>query len=90
MNRRQFNMITGASAVSTLFDRPRAGLHEIRNTTSWAVSTNTPDGKYIAFSYGPNGQQHVGRVARAWHTCVADAAETNVWVPLTTAGDSKP
>ena len=48
----------------------------------------SPDGKYIAFSYGPNGQQHVGLMARGWHTCVADAAETNVWVTLTTAGES--
>ena len=48
----------------------------------------SPDGKYIAFSYGPNGQQHVGRIARGWHTCVADAAETNVWVTLTTTGES--
>jgi len=50
--------------------------------------TNTPDGKYIAFSHGPNAQQHVGRMAREWHTCVADAAETNVWVTLTTVGES--
>jgi Tol biopolymer transport system component len=48
----------------------------------------SPDGKYIAFSHGPNGQQHVGRMARGWHTCVADAGETNVWVTLTTAGES--
>lgn len=41
MNRRQFNMSTGASAASTLFDRLRAGFHEIRNTTSRAVSSNT-------------------------------------------------
>jgi Tol biopolymer transport system component len=48
----------------------------------------SPDGKYIAFSHGPNGQQHVGRMARGWHTCVADAAETNVWVIVTTDGES--
>ncbi len=48
----------------------------------------SPSGKYIAFSHGPNGRQHVGHVARGWHTCVADADETNVWVKITTSGDS--
>jgi len=46
----------------------------------------SPDGKYVAFSYGPDGSQHVGQMARGWHICVADAAQRNVWVVLTKEG----
>ncbi|MGB2824496.1 MAG: hypothetical protein WBF17_26205, partial [Phycisphaerae bacterium] len=48
----------------------------------------SPDGKYLLFSHGPNGPQHVGLKAPGWHVCVADAADTNVWVALTTDGQS--
>ena len=48
----------------------------------------SPDGKYIAFSYGPKGGEQVGTMAKGWHICVADAAQDNVWVPVTTDGVS--
>ena len=48
----------------------------------------SPDGKYITFSYGPKqGEEQMGEHAAGWHICVADAAETNVWVVLTRDGD---
>lgn len=47
----------------------------------------SPDGKYIAFSYGSsNGSQHVGDRATGWDIGVADASQVNIWVPLTTGG----
>jgi Tol biopolymer transport system component len=48
----------------------------------------SPDGKYIAFSYGPHGSQHVGEMARDWQICVADAAEENIFVMVTSKGES--
>ena len=48
----------------------------------------SPDGKYIAFSYGPKAGEQVGTMAKGWHICVADASQTNVWVALTTDGTS--
>jgi Tol biopolymer transport system component len=45
----------------------------------------SPDGKYIAFSYGPfKGGQQVGGKARGWNICVADM--TGKWVKITTDG----
>ena len=48
----------------------------------------SPDGKYIAFSYGPKGGEQVGAMAKGWHICVADASKKDVWVALTTDGVS--
>lgn len=48
----------------------------------------SPDGRHVAFSFGPNGSQHVGIVARGWRICVADAAKENVYVPVTREGVS--
>jgi len=48
----------------------------------------SPDGKYIAFAHGPEGDQSVGQIARGWNICVADASQNNVWVRLTTDGVS--
>jgi len=48
----------------------------------------SPDGKYIAFSYGPKGGEQVGTMAKGWHICVADASQRDVWVVLTTDGVS--
>jgi Tol biopolymer transport system component len=46
----------------------------------------SPDGKYIAFSYGSfNGGQQVGGKARGWNICVADM--TGKWVKITTDGN---
>ena len=46
----------------------------------------SPDGQYIAFSYGPfNGGQQVGGKARGWNICVADM--TGKWVQITTDGN---
>ncbi|HIQ21809.1 MAG TPA: hypothetical protein EYH34_11325 [Planctomycetes bacterium] len=53
----------------------------------------SPDGKYLAFSRGPAGKRMgripeiVGVPATGWNICVADAAATNRWVPLTTDGN---
>ena len=48
----------------------------------------SPDGKYLAFSYGPKGGEQVGAMAKGWHICVADASRTNVWIALTSDGQS--
>ena len=46
----------------------------------------SPDGKYIAFSYGPSaGGQQVGGLAKAWNICVTDM--TGPWVKITTDGN---
>jgi len=46
----------------------------------------SPDGKYIAFSYGSvNGGQQVGGKARGWNICVADMM--GKWVKITTNGN---
>jgi WD40 repeat protein len=46
----------------------------------------SPDGKYIAFSFGPSsGGQQVGGKARGWNICVTDL--TGKWVKITMDGD---
>jgi Tol biopolymer transport system component len=46
----------------------------------------SPDGKYIAFSFGPSsGGQQVGGRARGWNICVTDL--TGKWVKITTDGN---
>ncbi len=46
----------------------------------------SPDGKYIAFSYGPSaGGQQVGGMARGWNICVTDLMGT--WVKITSDGN---
>jgi WD40 repeat protein len=45
----------------------------------------SPDGKYIAFSYGPfSGGQQVGGMAQGWNICVGDL--NGNWVQITTDG----
>lgn len=47
----------------------------------------SPDGKYLAFSYGPSGgNQAVGRKAYGWNICVCDLA-TGEWVQITSDGN---
>lgn len=46
----------------------------------------SPDGKYIAFSFGPDGDQHVGGTARGWNICIAEIA-TGKWAYVTTDGN---
>ncbi len=48
----------------------------------------SPDGKYIAFSHGPEGHQCPGLMAKGWQIFVADASDTNVCVRLTSGGVS--
>lgn len=46
----------------------------------------SPDGKYIAFSYGPfAGGQQVGGMAKGWNICVGDL--NGNWVQVTTDGN---
>ena len=46
----------------------------------------SPDGKYIAFSYGPfDGEQQVGGKAQGWNIRVSDL--TGKWVQITTDGN---
>jgi len=46
----------------------------------------SPDGKYIAFTYGPfSGGQQVGGKAWGWNICVTDM--TGKWVQITTDGN---
>jgi len=44
----------------------------------------SPDGKYIAFSFGPAAEEIVGGRAKGWNICVGDL--TGKWVPITTDG----
>ena len=45
----------------------------------------SPDGKFIAFSYGPaTGGQQVGGKAKGWNICVSDLS--GKWVRITTDG----
>lgn len=46
----------------------------------------SPDGKYIAFSFGPDGEQHVGGTAAGWNLCIAEIA-TGKWTYLTKDGN---
>lgn len=55
----------------------------------------SPDSRYVAFSRGPTGKgalgmtpEVVGIKADGWDICVADAAQTNRWVRITTDGRS--
>ena len=46
----------------------------------------SPDGQYIAFSYGPEaGSYNVGGKAPGWNICIADL--TGKWVQITTDGN---
>jgi len=45
----------------------------------------SPDGKHIAFSYGPKrGGQQVGGMAKGWNICISDL--NGKWVKITTDG----
>jgi len=44
----------------------------------------SPDGRYIAFSYGPKAQEQVGGEAPGWNICVSDL--NGKWVQITTDG----
>jgi Tol biopolymer transport system component len=52
----------------------------------------SPDGKYLAFSRGPERKimgripEIVGVRAKGWDICVADAAATNRWIAVTSDG----
>lgn len=45
----------------------------------------SPDGRYIAFSYGPESNEQVGEHAPGWNICVSDLDGT--WVQITTDGN---
>ncbi len=46
----------------------------------------SPDGKYVAFSFGPDGEQHVGGTAKGWNICIAEVS-TGKWAYVTTDGN---
>ncbi len=48
----------------------------------------SPCGRYLAFSHGPKGPEQVGLVAKGWHIYVAEASRPDVWVAVTTDGES--
>ena len=45
----------------------------------------SPDGKYIAFSYGPKAQEMVGGKAPGWNICITDL--DGKWTQITTDGN---
>jgi Tol biopolymer transport system component len=45
----------------------------------------SPDGKYIAFSYGPEADEMGGGLAPGWNICITDL--TGKWVQVTTDGN---
>lgn len=46
----------------------------------------SPDGKYIAFAFGPDGEQNVGGTAIGWNICIAEVA-TGKWQMITFDGN---
>ena len=46
----------------------------------------SPDGKYLAFSFGPDGEQNVGGTAKGWNLCIAEVA-TGKWQMITFDGN---
>jgi len=46
----------------------------------------SPDGKYIAFAFGPDGAQEVGGTAAGWNICIAEIA-TGKWQMITFDGN---
>ncbi len=46
----------------------------------------SPDGKYAAFSYGPDADQEVGGMAPGWNICIAEIS-TGKWTMITTDGN---
>jgi TolB protein len=60
-------------------------------------ATWSPDGRYVAFTRGPKFQgkrlgglvpENPGVAAPGWNICVADAAQQNHWIALTSDGKS--
>ncbi len=45
----------------------------------------SPDGRYVAFSYGPAANEQVGGEAPGWNICISDMKGT--WVQVTTDGN---
>ena len=54
--------------------------HEIYHT-DWS-----PDGKYVAFSYGPEADEMGGGLAPGWNICISDLS--GKWVQITTDGNT--
>jgi Tol biopolymer transport system component len=46
----------------------------------------SPDGKYIAFSCGPDGEQAVGGMAQGWDICILELS-TGRWLNITRDGN---
>jgi len=53
--------------------------HEVYHT-DWS-----PDGKYVAFSYGPEADEMGGGLAPGWNICISDLS--GKWVQVTTDGN---
>jgi Tol biopolymer transport system component len=53
--------------------------HEVYHT-DWS-----PDGKYVAFSYGPEADEMGGGLAPGWNICISDLS--GKWVQITTDGN---
>jgi TolB protein len=76
-----------------------SGLHNIvlsKEFETYHVDWS-PDGKYIAYSYGPRYKgksikgllpEFPGVQAPGWNTCIADASKKNCWVQITFDGKS--
>ncbi len=81
--------------------KPRLGGHRNAVESKDPIETYhaawSPDGRYIAFSYGPKVKgrnlkgllpEFPGVEAPGWNLCVADASQKNRWVALTLDGKS--
>jgi len=63
------------------------GVHQIVKCDKEHETYHTdysPDGKYVAFSYGPEADEMGGGLAPGWNICVTDLNGT--WVQITTDG----
>ena len=73
------------SASSPRVDKVHKVVKCLRSKKIYHVDFS-PDGKYIAFSYGPSsGGQQVGGMAEGWNICVTDLS--GKWVEITTDGN---
>jgi len=46
----------------------------------------SPDGRHLAFSYGPKGGEQMGQIAKGWQIGVVDASRKNLALILTSGG----
>ena len=76
----EINLTSSMPRVSTVRQAVKCSKeHEVYHTDF------SPNGRYIAFSYGPKASEQVGGKAPGWNICISDMA--GKWVQITTDGN---